>query len=79
MLSCNLFLLGEQKVEANTKGKIYFFTLIHNSLITLVGNWVQILAVLMHLSIINAAFVPHNMIPGNGDPFHFIKFRYPPD
>jgi hypothetical protein len=58
LLSCNLFLLGEQKIEANTEGKIYFFTLMRDSLIKLISNWVRIFAVLMHLSIKNRAFVP---------------------
>ena len=53
--------------------------LMHDSLIRLISNWVRILAVLMHLGLKHGAFVPHNMLPVNGNPFHFLKFRWPLD
>jgi hypothetical protein len=44
----------------------------------LFNKWVRILAVLTHLGLKNGAFVPHNIIPVNGDPFYFFKFQMAP-
>jgi len=78
LLFCGLFFSGKQKIEDNTEDKIYFFILMHDSLIRLISNWIRILGVLMNLGLKNEAFLPHNMIPVNGDPFHFFKFQMAP-
>ena len=44
----------------------------------LISNWVQTLAVPMHLGLKNGPFVPHNLIADYGSPVPLVKFQMAP-
>ena len=51
---------------------------LHSFRVRLISNWVQALAVLMHLGLKNRPFVPHNVIRVQGSPVPLLKFQMVP-